>query len=114
MTTHVKESKNIYMALVSVRYGPSNGEKDAVHFRRSLYFTRDMKEGETIGTDDVRSIRPGFGLSTEFIDIVRGRKVTRDVKKRDCRRMGSDLKHLQRKGRVNPGFETWLTDSRAG
>ena len=81
MTTLVKESKNIYMALGSVRYGPSNGEKDAVHFRRSLYFTRDMKAGETIGTDDVRSIRPGFGLSTEFIDIVRGRKVTRDVKK---------------------------------
>ncbi len=80
MSMLVRESKTVYQALGCVRYGITDEEKNSVRFRRSLYFTRDLKAGDTIGMNDVRSVRPGFGLSTEFIDIVRGRKVTKDVK----------------------------------
>ncbi|MBQ8707329.1 MAG: pseudaminic acid synthase [Succinivibrionaceae bacterium] len=77
----VEESRTIYEALGQVTYGATEAETSSAKHRRSLYFTRDMKEGEIIQDGDVRSVRPGFGLPTEFIDVVKGRKVTRDVTK---------------------------------
>lgn len=77
----VEESKSIWQALGRVSYEPSAGEKDSIKFRRSLYFTRDLAAGEVIGEDDVRSIRPGFGLKPEFKEVVVGRRVTENVKK---------------------------------
>lgn len=75
----VEESLTVWQALGHVSYEPTEAEKSSMKFRRSLYFTRDMKAGEIIGHDDVRSIRPGYGMSPEHIDLVRGRRVTRDV-----------------------------------
>lgn len=47
--------------------------------RRSLVLTRNMKQGETISNEDLMPKRPGTGISPEFIHIVTGRKVTRDL-----------------------------------
>ncbi len=48
--------------------------------RRSLVLTRDMKEGEVIGQEDVMPKRPGTGISPVYTDIVIGRKVKSDLK----------------------------------
>jgi N-acetylneuraminate synthase len=50
-----------------------------VQFRRSLYVTRDLKAGETLSTENLRSIRPGFGLPPKHLPDLIGRRVTRDV-----------------------------------
>lgn len=47
--------------------------------RRSLVLTRDMKAGEIIQSDDLMPKRPGTGISPEYIDIVIGRKIQRDM-----------------------------------
>ena len=47
--------------------------------RRSLVLARDMKSGEVIKKEDVIAKRPGTGISPQFIDIVVGRRVCRDL-----------------------------------
>ena len=47
--------------------------------RRSLVLTRDIKEGETIGEEDIMAKRPGTGISPIYSDIVIGRKAKIDL-----------------------------------
>lgn len=47
--------------------------------RRSLVLTRDMRNGEVIQRKDIMLKRPGTGIKPEYIDIVVGRAVTRDL-----------------------------------
>lgn len=48
--------------------------------RRSLVLTRDMKQGDIIKETDVMAKRPGTGISPQYIDIVVGRKLVKDLK----------------------------------
>ena len=43
-----------------------------IKFRRSLYFIRDMQEGEWVTECDVRSVRPGYGLPPKYLEICFG------------------------------------------
>lgn len=47
--------------------------------RRSLVLTRDMKAGEVIKETDLMPKRPGTGISPEYVEVVVGRKVTKDL-----------------------------------
>lgn len=60
-------------------YGRKSSEQGNVKFRRSLYFTKDMKVGEEITQESVRSVRPGYGLPPRFLSQVIGRKVKVNV-----------------------------------
>ncbi len=62
-----------------VTYGGVKGEKNMKKFRRSLFFIKDMKEGDIIDETCVKSIRPGYGLHTKYYDSVLGKKVSKDV-----------------------------------
>jgi sialic acid synthase SpsE len=44
-----------------------------------LYFVKDMKAGDVITEDCVRSVRPGFGLAPKYLRRLLSRKVTKDV-----------------------------------
>ncbi|HWK42607.1 MAG TPA: pseudaminic acid synthase [Croceibacterium sp.] len=72
-------AKTAWAALGKVDYGRKSSEQGNAQFRRSLYFVRDLKAGETITPDTVRSVRPGFGLAPKFLDDVIGKTVTEDV-----------------------------------
>jgi len=76
-----KDSKTSWMALGQVDYGRKLSEEGNVKFRRSLYFVKDMKAGEIITADAVRSVRPGFGLAPKYLEEVVGRIVGIDVKR---------------------------------
>ncbi len=76
-----RDSKTAWAALGNVDYGRKSSEQGNVKFRRSLYFVKDMKAGEVITADSIRSVRPGFGLSPKFTDKVIGRSVKADVQK---------------------------------
>lgn len=66
-------------ALGDVMFDQPASEQPNTVFRRSLYVVRDVAAGQTLTQDDVRSIRPGFGLAPKHIGDVIGRRVARDV-----------------------------------
>ncbi|MCG6157321.1 pseudaminic acid synthase [Rubinisphaera margarita] len=66
-------------ALGEVSYRRSAAEEGSLKFRRSLYVVKDVKAGETITTQNVRSIRPADGLSPKHWDTVMGRTLSVDV-----------------------------------
>ncbi len=79
MRALVTETERAWLGLGQISYGATNSEKSSMKYRRSLYVTRDMKEGEIFTKDTVRAIRPGFGMSPKHLELVLGRKVKRDV-----------------------------------
>jgi N-acetylneuraminate synthase len=74
-----RDSKTAWRALGQVDYGRKSSEQGNARFRRSLYVTRDMKAGELFSADNVRSVRPGFGLPPKMLDQVMGRRASRDI-----------------------------------
>jgi N-acetylneuraminate synthase len=75
-----KDSKTAWAALGRVDYGRKSSEQGNVKFRRSLYFVKDLKTGDVITADAIRSVRPGFGLTPKYLKVVVGRVVSCDVK----------------------------------
>jgi len=66
-------------ALGDVRYGVTSHESASLVFRRSLFVVRDIRAGERFTEDNVRSIRPGFGLHTRHLGEVLGKCASRDI-----------------------------------
>lgn len=81
MKSLVIESERAWQALGNVSYGPKGSEAGSVKHRRSLYISADVKAGEVLTKDNVRSIRPGLGLSPKYYQQVLGRTVRVDVPK---------------------------------
>jgi pseudaminic acid synthase len=79
--TLVTECRRAWEGLGKIHYGPSAAEKKSLAFRRSLYITADLEAGDTLTSDNVRAIRPGFGLPTKFYDSLLGKRIARDVKR---------------------------------
>ena len=75
----VDECGRAWQALGEVRYGPTEKERGSMAFRRSLYVTRDIKAGEVLSRENVRAIRPGYGLPPKYLDVLLGQRVARDV-----------------------------------
>jgi pseudaminic acid synthase len=81
MRSLVIETERAWQALGKVSYGPTEKEKMSLVYRRSLYITQDLKAGDVLTSENLRAIRPGYGLPPKFIDTFLGRKVRQDVKR---------------------------------
>jgi len=68
-------------ALGAVSYDASEKEKSSRAFRRSLFIIEDVRAGERFTENNVRSIRPGYGLPTKHTAEVMGRCAARDLKR---------------------------------
>ena len=74
-----KDSKTAWQALGKVDYGRKSSEQGNIKFRRSLYFVKDMRAGDVITPDCVRSVRPGLGIAPKYYESILGKKVCADV-----------------------------------
>lgn len=66
-------------ALGRVHYGLSKAEEKSRAFRRSLFVVKDMRAGERFSRENLRSIRPGYGLHTRYLTDVIGQTASRDL-----------------------------------
>ena len=71
--------KTAWQAVGKVDYGRKSSEQGNVKLRRSLYFVKDMKAGEVITPDCVRSVRPGYGLAPKYFSKIIGKKLITSV-----------------------------------
>lgn len=77
----VEEIRSAEKAIGQVKYGITSQEKKNVKFRRSLFVVEDIKEGECLTKDNVRSIRPGYGLPPKHYKDVLGKKAIKNIKR---------------------------------
>jgi N-acetylneuraminate synthase len=76
----VIEVGRAFYSLGEVKYELTEKEKKSLQFKRSLYVVKDLKDGDILSTENVRSIRPGYGLHTRYYESILGRKVKTDIK----------------------------------
>ncbi len=74
----VQDCRSAWEALGVADYRRGKEEAANRQFRRSLYVVRPVAKGAAITGDDVRSIRPGYGLEPKRLDEVLGRRASRD------------------------------------
>ena len=80
-TDMVKAVREAEKAIGVVDYKLTEKQEKGRDFSRSLYVTRDIKVGEEITENNVRSIRPGYGLHPVHYYNVLGKRATRDLEK---------------------------------
>jgi len=74
----VDSVRQVEAALGKVTYDVSDTDKNR---RRSLFVVKDIRSGEVITEENVRSIRPGFGLHPKYLPEILGKTINQDVEK---------------------------------
>jgi pseudaminic acid synthase len=76
------ESERAWQALGRVSYGcVTEGEEKSRQFRRSLYIVKDLQPGDMLSPENVRAIRPGYGLPPDMASVMLGMKVRKAVRR---------------------------------
>ena len=74
-----KDCKTAWQSLGKVNYEQTAAEKVNTKFRRSLYVVENITAGEKFSVDNVRSIRPGFGLAPKYFDEILSHKAKHNI-----------------------------------
>jgi N-acetylneuraminate synthase len=77
----VSETQAAWEALGAVRFGATDEERGSLVFRRSLYICADLAAGDVLTAQNLRAIRPGYGLPPKFLEQLLGKRVGRAVKR---------------------------------
>jgi pseudaminic acid synthase len=73
--------KTAWQSLGKVDYGMKSSEQGSVKFRRSIYAVKDIKKGEQLTKENVKSIRPGFGLAPKYYEQILGKTAKFDIRR---------------------------------
>jgi len=74
------ESERAWQSLGEITYGGTQAEEKSKAFRRSLYIAQDMKKGDVFTKENLRIVRPGFGLPPKYYDTVLGKRLNSNAK----------------------------------
>jgi pseudaminic acid synthase len=74
-----RDSEIAWQALGKVNYERKESEKDNMVFRRSIYAVKDIKAGENLTPENIRSIRPGYGLPPKYLNEIIGKKADENI-----------------------------------
>jgi pseudaminic acid synthase len=75
----VEDCKSAWSSLGSVGYSVTQSEQANTRFRRSIYAVKPIKAGQPLTTENIRVIRPGFGLPPKHMPEIIGRTAARDI-----------------------------------
>lgn len=76
-----QETHDAWQAVGQAGYERQPAEEQNKVFRRSIYFVRDLAAGAIIGPEDIRRIRPGYGLAPKHYDELLGKRLKVAVEK---------------------------------
>lgn len=75
----VNQTKDAWSALGEAGFERKVAEKGNARFRRSVYFVKNLKAGDTVTKDSIRRIRPSLGLEPKYEQDIIGKKLKVDV-----------------------------------
>jgi pseudaminic acid synthase len=81
LKTMVQSIRNIEKALGKITYELTEKQKKNRDFSRSLFIVKDIKAGEMFTEENIKSIRPGFGLHPKYINDILGEFASEDLYK---------------------------------
>jgi N-acetylneuraminate synthase len=81
MRSLVVETERAWQALGRISYGPIDAENASMKFRRSLYIVKDMNAGDVFTSENLRVLRPGYGLPPKYLFVLLGKTVKKDIPK---------------------------------
>jgi N-acetylneuraminate synthase len=68
-------------SLGEIHFGPTDSERNSRVFRRSLFVVQAVRQGETFSPENIRSIRPGYGLHTRHLPQIVGKRAVCDIER---------------------------------
>ena len=77
----VEAVRNAEKSLGEATYNLKDSQVKNKQFARSLYIAQDMKAGDVVTIENVRSVRPGFGLHPKHLWEIKGKRVNQDLRK---------------------------------
>ncbi|WP_416305811.1 pseudaminic acid synthase [Neptunicella sp. SCSIO 80796] len=81
LTLLTSETERAWLAMGKVVYGGTQAEEKSKQYRRSIYVSADIKAGDTLGSNNLRIVRPAFGLAPKHWQRVQGRVAKQDLAK---------------------------------
>lgn len=76
----VKEIREVEKALGKPQYGPTKQEENSIIFRRSIFAIKEIRKGELMTEENIRVIRPGYGLKPKYYREILGKRASQDIK----------------------------------
>jgi N-acetylneuraminate synthase len=76
----VEESERAYLSLGEIKYGILEVEQKALNGKRSIYVSNPIMKGEKFSEDNLKIIRPSFGLDTKYYEIILGKTCKNNLK----------------------------------
>lgn len=83
----VNDVRQAEKAIGKVSYGPAKQEENSMVFRRSIFCVKDIEPGEVLTEENIRVIRPGYGMAPKFYEEILGQKALQKIER------GTPLEH---------------------
>lgn len=77
LVTSIRETEQL---IGEVDYSLNEKREKQRRFCRSLYVSKDIKEGEIFTENNIKSVRPGYGLHPKYLNDILGKKANKDYK----------------------------------
>ena len=77
----ISDIRNAKKIMKGPSYELTEGEKASTAFRRSIFASKDIKSGEKFSEENIRVIRPGYGISPKYYKSLIGQASKRDIKR---------------------------------
>ncbi len=74
----IKAIRDVEKLIGKVDYTMTDKKKKSRQFSRSLYVAKDIKKGEIFSQENIRSVRPGYGMHPKYLNDILGKKAEMD------------------------------------
>jgi len=74
----VKNIRDVEKLIGTVNYSMTEKKKKSRQFSRSLYVSKNIKKGEIFNNNNIRSVRPGYGMHPKYLNKILGKTAEKD------------------------------------